>query len=557
VRSEAAGPTFGERLARFLPEQRTALVWALIIAAASLITWVAIPEIRRRLADMPVYRRPIPATGPSMDNGNPPVSAPKVTPGRFFGGPRQVSLQLKASEPNLRRSVRPATKPASAPARPFSVAPNGAPAAVVEPPMKFAPQPAAEIEPAAEVGFESVGPVVEQGAASAAFTAFETVQPEPVAFTPAPEAFPPAPMEWNAPASGEWDAPAFAPEQVAEMAPVAAEETITAAESVLGTPVFHEEAQQPIAQSEAMPEVAASMVETEMGPVEQGQPVPYDMPVFEEPAPAPVSEQSPPQQLEILPPVFEAPSSSHETASLHEAAEAPLFSTSFNPTEPSALQSTIHETMPEPTQMQNAPVIRNPTGGALQPTSAMQTAVQLTFSFEIASMQLTPSFKMGALQLRPTSKIVTMRLSPSQQPQPAMNLQVTFELSKIQPAGGGLGTVRLAPSSQQRPNVVGSPSFTVAGLQLVSNFESAPVQLTPSQQASVLVTGAFQIATVEFSPSFEIASIVLNSSAKQVAVQLPGGGPIEGAPRFEIANLQLGPSGDIGMMQLNLLGGPR
>ena len=535
VRTEVTGPTFGQRLARFLPEQRTALVWALIIAAASLITWVAIPEIRRRLADMPVYRRPIPATGPSMDNGNPQVSAPKVTPGRFFGGPRQVSVQLKASEPNLRPSLRPATKPSSA--RPFSVAPNGAPATVVEPPMKFAPQPVAELEPLAEVGFEAVGPIVEQGASDAPFSTPDTMQLEPVAFAPAPEAFNPAPMEWNA--------PAFAPEPFAEIAPVAAEEPITATESVLEAAVVHEEVYQPIVQSETIPEVAASMIETEMGPVEQGQPVPYDTPVWDEPAP---------QQLEILQPVFEAPSSSHEIASLHEAAEAPLFSPSFTPTEPSALQSTIPETMPEPTQMQNAPVIRNPAGGVSQPTSAMQTAVQLTFSFEIASMQLTPSFKMGALQLRPTSKIVTMRLSPSQQPQPAMNLQVTFELTKIQPAGGGLGTVRLAPSQQQRPNVVGSPTFTVAGLQLVSNFESAPVQLTPSQQASVLVTGAFQIATVEFSPSFEIASIVLNSSAKQVAVQLPGGGPIEGAPRFEIANLQLGPSGDIGMMQLNMMG---
>ena len=37
----------------------------------------------------------------------------------------------------------------------------------------------------------------------------------------------------------------------------------------------------------------------------------------------------------------------------------------------------------------------------------MHTAVQLTFTFEIASMQLTPTFKMGALQVRPTSKIVT------------------------------------------------------------------------------------------------------------------------------------------------------
>ena len=70
----------------------------------------------------------------------------------------------------------------------------------------------------------------------------------------------------------------------------------------------------------------------------------------------------------------------------------------------------------------------------------------------------------------------------------------------------------------------------------------------------MFVTGAFQIATVEFSPTFDISSLVLNASSKQVAVQLAGTGSIETAPMFEIANLQLGASGEIAIMQLNLLG---
>lgn len=198
-----------------------------------------------------------------------------------------------------------------------------------------------------------------------------------------------------------------------------------------------------------------------------------------------------------------------------------------------------------------------------QPGGAMHTAVHLTFSFEIASLQLTPAFKMSALQLKPTSKIVTMRLAPSQQPQAqaAMNLQVTFELATVQVAGSSIGMIRLTPSQQQRPGVISSPAFNIAGLQLVSGAgsEAAPVQLTASEQgqASVLVTGAFQIATVEFSPSFDIASIVLNSTSKNVSVQLPGTGPsaVEGAPVFEIGNVQLGGNGEIGIMQLSPLGG--
>nr|MDQ6939231.1 hypothetical protein [Verrucomicrobiota bacterium] len=112
---------------------------------------------------------------------------------------------------------------------------------------------------------------------------------------------------------------------------------------------------------------------------------------------------------------------------------------------------------------------------------------------------------------------------------------------------------------QQRPNIISSPSFNIAGLQLVSGEGAAPVQLTPSQQgqASVLVTAAFQISTVEFSPSFDIASIVLNSSSKNVQVQLPGAGAgaIEGAPTFEITSVQLGGSGELTMMSLHPQGG--
>jgi hypothetical protein len=237
--------------------------------------------------------------------------------------------------------------------------------------------------------------------------------------------------------------------------------------------------------------------------------------------------------------------------------------------EPEFPQTTTPETMPEPIQTPPAPITKPPVAPVSkppaapvtkpQPAATMQTSVQLTFSFEIAAMQLTPSFKMGSLNVRPISKVVTMRLAPSQQPQPAM--QVSFEIAKIQPLGSALGTIRMVPS-QQRPPVTGSSSVAVAGLQVVSNSDAAPVQLTPSQpgQATVFVTVPCQITNIEFAPSLEIASVVLNSNSKQVRLQLPGAGPNprEGAPTFEITNLQLGDSGDIAMMHLNLLGsGPR
>jgi hypothetical protein len=227
-------------------------------------------------------------------------------------------------------------------------------------------------------------------------------------------------------------------------------------------------------------------------------------------------------------------------------------------TEPVFPQTTTPVTMPETTQIPTAPVSKPPTVTPRTQSTATQTSVQLTFSCEIAAMQLTPTFKMGVLKVRPASRAVTMRLASSQQPQPAMNLQVGFEIAKIQPAGEALGTIRMIPSQQQRPTATGSPSFAVAGLQVVPDSDAAPVQLTPAQQgqAAVSVTVPFQITTIEFSPSLDIAAVILNSTSKQVTVQLPGAGPSPGeaAPTFEIADLQLGDSGEIAMIQLNLLG---
>jgi len=216
-------------------------------------------------------------------------------------------------------------------------------------------------------------------------------------------------------------------------------------------------------------------------------------------------------------------------------------------------QTTTLPTMPDTTQIPTAPVDKSPSAVVAKtpPAGPAGTSVHVTFSFEITAVQMTPTFKMGGLTVRPASKLVTMRLAPHLDSQPT-----SFEAAKIQPVGGTLGTLRMLPSQQPRPVANGSRSFAATGLQVAPNFDAAPVQLTPSQpaQATVFVTVPCEISKVEFSPSFEIASVILNSSSKQVSVQLPGtrAGGEEGAPALEIANLELTESGEISTMQLNL-----
>lgn len=514
-------------------DAQSLLVGTLVLAGLGLLAWVIVPEVRRRGIHLPSFRKAAPVSGPQVEGMGLAAAAAtkqalKVMP-RLTGGPRQISLKLKASEPSLRRAVVPVSKPG----RIFG---NGG--AVAEPVHgnghgngeRYAtPEPAEERFEFVGPVVEGVGQVVEQGAIPAA----RVTEPEWVS---QPVEIPT--FEMPRPVVSREPEPMVAePEPIfREMEPVIEEpEAITPPEPIFAEMLQPEALVEPEPVAAPEPEPVFSEMAAVIEPVGQGQPIPQLTPVDEppiievtEPEPVVVEALRQPSEPQISPVI-----------------ESPV----YEPTTPVI--------MPEPIQIPTAPA----RGGAPSPAGAMQTAVQLTFAFEIASMQLTPTFKMGALQLRPASKIVTMRLAGSS-PQPAMNLQVTFEIARIQPAGGTLGSVRLTPSQQQRPSVVGSPSFTVGGLHLVSDFAAAPLQLTPSQQgqAAVHVVAPFQIATVEFSPSFEISSIVLNSNSKQVSVQLPsaGGTAIEGSPVFEISNLQLTGSGEIGMMQLNLLGhGPK
>ncbi|MBO0694720.1 MAG: hypothetical protein J2P56_01325, partial [Verrucomicrobia bacterium] len=445
----------------------------------------------------------------------------------FVGGPRQISLKLKASRPSLRHSATPLVALSGG----LDMAKDLRP----EAPRNLAHQieePSREvsvIEPDKE---SYVGPVIEQTAENGESLHVEASETGEMGGVSAID-------ELSDATAMAPQAPAEIPESIEDITgPTHQADDMF--ESTTETASFAEEPLEISRDGEvALPPVTAL---TDL-PVES---ISVEQPVLEQPAPDNTVSTAIPAPL------------------LERAASFPSDSPRSASAEPAFPQIKTSAIMPETTQTPTAPVNKAPAppmAKSQQPPAAMQTSVQLTFSFEIASMQLTPSFKMGALKVRPISKLVTMRLPSAQTPQSALNLQVSFEVAKIQPTSGALGTIRMVPSQQQRPAPGGLPSFSVAGLQVVPNSDPAPVQLTPSRQgrASVFITVPFQITTLEFAPSLEIASVILNSNSKQVAVQLPGAGPspTDGAPMFEISNLELGEGGDIGMIHLNPVNAPK
>jgi tetratricopeptide (TPR) repeat protein len=529
--SVSASPAVGIMPAKAAPSSMEArgriwLVGGLLLAALLILAWVIVPTLRRRYAfNVPSYPRAASAAAPNLFKPR-TTSAPtqkNVLQGNgFVGGPRQISLQLKASKPSLRHSAIPSGNLSGGFDLIKDLKTNSSrdSAYQMEEPNRAVSLIGSDVE-------SSVGSVIDQGAEDRESLRADMPQT--------------AEMAGVSTISELTELAAMAPQPPAEI------------------PESVEEIMSPTHEASDM---FAGAKETASFPEEPTE-IPQDAEVA---LPAVTAfTELPAESISLEQPVADQPvSTAIPTPALGRAASFPSDSPTVASAEPVFPQTTTPAIMPETTQTPTAPVNKAPAPPVAkpqQPPAAMQTSVQLTFSFEIAAMQLTPSFKMGALKVRPISKLVTMRLPSPQQPQSALNLQVSFEVAKIQPVAGALGTIRMVPSQQQRPAPGGLPSFAVAGLQVVPNSETAPVQLTPSRQgrASVLITVPFQITTLEFAPSLEIASVILNSNSKQVAVQLPGAGPApaEGAPMFEIANLELNEGGDIGMMHLNPVSAPK
>ena len=507
----------------FLGRTRMWVVGGLLLAGLVILAWVTLPTFRGRYAfNVPSYSRTTPAPAPAPFKPRASVT-PQKKPSQgngFVGGPRQVSLQLKASKPLLRRSAVPLGNLSD----------------------NFDLTKSLGAKPSRDSAYQMKEPVREASLGESQAESFV------------------APIFEHAAENGE------SPDttETAEVAGVSAINELTEVtaatplQAAAALPESIEEITRPILEASDTFDGAKETSSVEEEPTERPQDVEIKLPVIpltELPVESVNLEQPAPDQTvsTVIPTPVLARASTFPSDPPRAASAEPVFP-----------QTTTPAIMPETTQTPTAPVNKAPVppmAKPQQPPAAMQTSVQLTFSFEIAAMQLTPSFKMGALKVRPISKLVTMRLPSPQQPQSALNLQVSFEVAKIQPASGALGTIRMVPSQQQRPTPGGLPSFAVAGLQVVPNSETAPVQLTPSRQgrASVLITVPFQITTLEFAPSLEIASVILNSNSKQVAVQLPGAGPspADGAPMFEIANLELGEGGDIGMIHLNPVNAPK
>jgi hypothetical protein len=99
---ELSKPTFGDRLDR-ISDPRTLLVAGLLLAGILILVWLVVQQVRKKVGAIPLYSYSTPVTEPRFTSDGPITSEPSKLASRLPGAPPHLSLQLKASEPSVRR----------------------------------------------------------------------------------------------------------------------------------------------------------------------------------------------------------------------------------------------------------------------------------------------------------------------------------------------------------------------------------------------------------------------------------------------------------------------
>ena len=99
---EWSKPTFGDRLDR-ISDPRTLLVAGLLLAGILILVWLVVQQVRKKVGAIPLYGHSTPVTEPRFTGDGPITSEPSKLASRLPGAPPHLSLQLKASEPSVRR----------------------------------------------------------------------------------------------------------------------------------------------------------------------------------------------------------------------------------------------------------------------------------------------------------------------------------------------------------------------------------------------------------------------------------------------------------------------
>ena len=178
---------------------------------------------------------------------------------------------------------------------------------------------------------------------------------------------------------------------------------------------------------------------------------------------------------------------------------------------------------PPPIQVVAPPIeIPRPTTISAPVVSPDKNEVVLGLFLEVTAMQLTPSLHMGTIRAKPSSLTVSLHVSPAAL-RAALPVETGFELGPVElDPSGKIDKVRLTPTLQPFHRLQTRNALQIGELDVVAHNSHDHVQLTPSQNAPMMMhlLAHLELVGVELNPNFQVAHVDLKAQSNTVRVTL-------------------------------------
>jgi CheY-like chemotaxis protein len=165
------------------------------------------------------------------------------------------------------------------------------------------------------------------------------------------------------------------------------------------------------------------------------------------------------------------------------------------------------------------------------------TALRVTFSFDVVALELTPWLQTASARLEPINRFVVVEMVDG------IIFEIGFRLGSIELGQDRRITIlRLIPTRELIPLPAMANSFAIGRLRVDPETHHLELRAAPQRSMRVQLTAPFALTEMELSAAFEVAALRLQSSGNEVLVRNQADDP---GTFFQLQAVELNETGEL------------
>jgi DNA-binding response OmpR family regulator len=173
------------------------------------------------------------------------------------------------------------------------------------------------------------------------------------------------------------------------------------------------------------------------------------------------------------------------------------------------------------------------------------TALRVTFSFDVVALELTASLQTASARLEPINRFVVVEMVDG------IIFETGFRLGSIELGQGQrTSSLRLIPTRELIPLPAMANSFAIGRLRVDPETHHLELKAAPQRSMRVQLTAPFVLTEMELTAAFEVAALRLQSSGNEVLVRNRADNP---GTLFQLQTVELDETGELRALRVRPL----